>query len=1300
MIEIIEKYFQDNPEWLISHQFDSYHDFIFDKIKYIIETLQEEFTIIESNKNGEHFKIELYVGGLDNQKIYISRPTIEDENGIRPLYPNEARLKDITYAVDIFADMYIRATYFQSKQELKKKGVELKDEIVKEFTKERVKLCSIPIMVKSKMCSLYKQPANILTELGECPYDKGGYFIISGKEKVIVSQEQLVTNRLFVNKINGGTELEKYKFRAQVRNTEEDNTLFPKVIKFYIYNESYMEGKKHNAIVVQLPVKSKIDVKNTSDDSKDLESVNKEVPLCVLFRALGVESDKEIAKYILMNDDFDNTINSQLINFLEPTFHDGSVLYTQMEALNYLQQFTQFNKFADESEIEKFDLVAIQNVLIHEIFPNVGNNFKEKAFILGYYINIFIKTSLGMYSESERDNYMHKRVNVPGNMMISIFRDFYNKFRVNYRLEINLSYSKNALKSLDDIEMLFNEKNLHKVLKTYEITEKIIKSFKGDWGLLDSSPENAEAKRQRQGYVQDLSRLSYVGTLCHLRRIRTPMNTEIKIVEPHKLHPSQWGILCPSESPDGSNIGIIKHLAMTAYITGTSSLNAMKHCLSDHGLIPLGILNINNLGHFTKILINDTWVGIHKDPFTLLNKLRLLKRNAIISIFTGISWNIYRNELNIRIDNGRCVRPLFIVDDGELLIKKNGKFDENMKKNWFELISGSTMKADEFDMIEHAKVYRKDLLGNDYKFDEYDINKGQDKKLNENGSVIEYIDIEDANYHVISMHETDLVNKSHVKFSYCELHPSLALSVYTNTIPFSHHNTGTRNVFSGAQGKQALGMYATNFNQRIDTSGYILHYPQKPLVNNKYDVYSNMDMLPNGENLIVSIMTYSGYNQEDAVIFNRKAIERGCHNVTAYHSYEDEEKVDPKRKVKKLFGNAKTLQGFNNIEIKKADYSTIDELGFPIENKYINDKSVILGKYVEEEVNYNTAQASGQLFNQYQINVSSKKYKDDSHLGSRLMYGHIDKVYKYAKNSNEKKVKIRIRNFKMPRLGDKLGSRHGQKGVCGMILDEEDMPYNKDGIRPDIIINPHAIPTRMTVGHMLETVFAKLGALSGRFIDATAFNSKYVDTLYDELQNYGYDKYGDELLYNGKTGEQMESKIFMGPIFYYRLKHMVADKINWRGGSKMLLPDGGKVSSLTRIAPHGRSQEGGLRAGEMEISCLISYGISSFLKETMFDRADLYTVMVNNETGYIPTYNLEKSKLYNYGNNVEQIFLPYTYKLMTHEAQALGIKQRFITEKTSYYNDYVKPIEVYDEKNDIIEEINIIEDDKDFNKMD
>lgn len=1659
MIEIIEKYFQDNPEWLISHQLDSYHDFIFDKVKYIIKTLQEEFTIIETNETNkqEHFKTELFVGGIDNEKIYLSKPTIKDGNIIRPLYPNEARLKDITYAVDLYADIYIRATYYQSKQELKKKGVELKDEIVKEFTREKVKLCAIPIMVKSKMCSLYKQPANILTELGECPYDKGGYFIINGKEKVIVSQESLVTNRIFVNKVNGGTEIEKYKYRAQVRNTEEDNTLFPKVIKFYIYNDIYQEGKKHNAITVMLPVKSKIDVKNADGDKKDLESVNKEVPLCVLFRALGIESDKDIAKYILMNDDLDESLNSQLVNFLEPTFYDGSTLYTQMEALNYLQQFTQFNKYDDENEAEKFDLVAIQNILIHEIFPNVGSNFKEKAFILGYYVNIFIKTVLGMYKESERDNYMHKRVNVPGNMMISIFRDFYNKFRIQYRLEMNTTYAKKAIKTLDDIELLFNEKNIYKVLKTYEITDKILKSFKGDWGLLDASPENAEAKRQRQGYVQDLNRLSYVGTLCHLRRVRTPMNTDIKIVEPHKLHPSQWGVLCPSESPDGGNIGIIKHLAMTAYITGSADLQGMKKCLTDHGLIPLSMLHINNMTNLTKILINDTWVGIHKDPYTLLQKLRLLKRNAIISIFTGLSWNIYRNELNIRIDNGRCVRPLFIVEHGELLIKRGGTFDENMKKTWFELIKGTTISDEEFDIIEHSKTYRDDLLGTDYDFEKYDISSGMDKKLYENGCVIEYIDIEDANYHVIAMHETDLIDKSHINFTYCEIHPSLALSVYTNTIPFSHHNAGTRNVFSGAQGKQALGMYATNFNQRLDTSGYILHYPQKSLVNNKYDVYTNMDMLPNGQNLIVAIMTYSGYNQEDAVIFNRKAIERGCHNVTGYSLYDDEEAIDNKRKVKKLFGNTKTLQGFNSFDIKKADYSTIDELGFPIENTYINDKSVILGKYIEEEVNYSMAQKSGSLFNQYQSGVTSKKYRDDSKLGSRLIYGHIDKVYKYIKSTGEKKVKIRMRNFKMPRLGDKLGcfkedtevltvegwkkiidvkledkvaildndnvkyenpsqlheynyegklyelksqlvdltvtpnhkmyikkrnakefglfeaqdifgkrvnykkninnfvpenwignkfvipsytektrskkerneiivnmndwltffgiwiaegyvdgnntviatnklrvreeldkvipnmgfkickrvngntyticdiqvadymkqfsvgalhkflpewtwklnkeqcqlllksmelgdghteksntrhyytsskqlcedvsrlalhagystyvrvpkgkeagmqvqfkerdgslrlvtttadnysitiiknknepqvnhghtltqngqtenwidfvgkvycltvrtgvflvrqngkpvwsgnSKHGQKGVCGMILEEEDMPYNKDGVVPDIIINPHAIPTRMTIGHMLETVFAKLAALSGRFIDGTAFNSKYYDKLFDNLEDYGYNKHGDELLYNGKTGEQQQGTIFFGPIFYYKLKHMVGDKINWRGGSKMLLPDGGKVSSLTRQPPHGRSSDGGLRMGEMEVNAVLSHGVGSFMKESMFDRADLYTMLINNEDGYIPTYNLEKSKLYNYGNNVSQIFLPYTYKLMTHEAQALGIKQRFITNNTSYYNENVKPIEVYNEKNDLVEEYNEIEDEKEINKMD
>jgi len=1642
MWDVIDKYFKENPDFLVAHQLDSYNDFIHDKIKYIIHTLQEEFTIIEINKqnNKDEFKIITYVGGKDNNKIYISKPIIKDENGTRPLFPNEARLKDITYSVDIFVDILVEIIHYKSNLPSLKKG-QMKDE-TDTILKEKIKLCSIPIMVKSKMCSLYKQPGPILTEVGECPYDTGGYFIIDGKEKVIVSQETLVTNRIFINKVEGGSDIDKYKYRAQVRNTEEDNNLFPKIIKLYMYNDIYAEGKKHNAITVEIPVKSKIDMKNSGENA-DSADTTKEVPLCILFRAFGIESDKEIAKYILTN--FDDPVNIKILNFLQPTFNDGSHIYTQLEALTYLYNFVQFNQFDTESDKEKYNLVNIQNIIMHDIFPNIGTNFKDKAFILGYYTNVFIKTALGILPDTYRDNYMHKRISVPGTLMISIFRDFYNQFRNNYRKNIDIPYSNGLIKSIDNLKDMFSDARLYLIFDSHFITDKIYKSFKGDWGLLDESA--GDAKRQRQGYVQDLNRLSHLGTISHLRRVRTPMNTDIKIVEPHKLHPSQYGVLCSTESPDGINIGIIKHFAMTTYITGTFNLEAIKECLDDHGVINIKKINITQVSNSTKIMINDTWYGIHHNPYILYNKLKLLKRNAIISIFTGINWNVYKNEIHIRMDSGRCVRPLLIVKDNKLLIKADSKY---MEKSWLQLIKGITIADKDFNLIEHSKEYKKGLLTL-LKYDYNTYNESNaDTKLLQNASVIEYVDIEEVNYILLAMHESELeINKTYA-YTHCEIHPSLAFSTYTNSVPFFNHNQSTRVVMSGAQGKQALGIYATNFNNRIDTASYVLHYPQKPLVNTKYDVYCNTDVLPNGENLIVAIMTYSGYNQEDAVIFNQAAIDRGCFNVTGYNAIVDEEKIDEKRKVKKLFTNTKEMKNFHNINIKEADYSTIDKNGLPIENAYIDDKHVLLGKYVEEEYSYSENNEKNIFSNE--SNVFSTQYRDESKLGSRLTYGHVDKVYLYSTKNQEKKVKIRMRNFKQPKIGDKAGcvkgdvlvltnygwkeikditledkvaildkgslvyenpiklhkydyngklydiksdyidltvtpdhrmyirtpnneefrfcnardcmnngfyykthienyepeewigetytlqfehdkqiiaiddwirliglfiaygsycknkenntnyiqiiyngeiskkylimttftnlqldyefdenktyiikntniikylqqykvnkystyipdfykqlnkkqlrlllsfimskdsittkskvlyeqlsiiaihagyvmnldinkinddtyknniyyehedinatdyinnseqtilndeiikyinnisnyeeseknrlseflktrkntsyslieytitiqkpysnkqlhtmtqqqmeqwidykgyvyclsvrteifmikqnnkicwtgnSKHGQKGTIGMILPTEEMPFNSDGIVPDIIINPHAFPKRMTIGHLLECLLSKLVCCLGKSIDGTAFDNNNLHDLFKYLNNYGFDDNGDELLYNGKTGEQISTKIFIGPTFYYRLKHMTADKINYRIGSKLTLPDGGKISNLVRQPPHGRANDGGLRMGEMEVNAVLAHGVGSLIKETMFDKSDKYSIMVDNDTGRIPIYNLEKSKLYQYNNNISQIHIPYAFKLLSQEAMGLNINPRFITNDMNEYN--------------------------------
>jgi DNA-directed RNA polymerase II subunit RPB2 len=505
------------------------------------------------------------------------------------------------------------------------------------------------------------------------------------------------------------------------------------------------------------------------------------------------------------------------------------------------------------------------------------------------------------------------------------------------------------------------------------------------------------------------------------------------------------------------------------------------------------------------------------------------------------------------------------------------------------------------------------------------------ERLNTHAGAIEYIDVHESNNINIAMSEKDeLKYKTH-----CEIHPSTIFSIYTSTIPFANHNQAPRNIFSGAQGKQALGIYATNFNNRIDTSGYILHYPQKPLVSNIMGKYTHADNLPNGQNLIVAIATYSGFNQEDSIIINKASIDRGVFHITSFKSI-IEETVDNIN----TFGNPKN---YNIRNQKYGNYKHINDKGMPALNHKLSLDDCIIGKVKQEivdvSVSNNDAFAQNSLVSEY-VNVSN--------ICDKTTDGYtIDKII----TMDGKSVKLRLRKMKIPELGDKSCSRHGQKGVFGMILPEIEMPFTtKEGIRPDIIVNPHAFPSRMTIGHLLECVFAKLYAMAGKTTPFTQFEVTPTHE-FKHLNDYGFEKYGDELMCNGRTGEQIETEIFFGPTYYYRLKHMVSDKINYRNKGKMV--------GLTKQPPKGRSNEGGLRIGEMETNVLVSYGISSFTQESMIERSDGELLRVDND---------------------KKVIVPHSWKLLSQELKAMSIDNEWI----------------YDEKE--LEEI--IEDDDNLDELD
>jgi DNA-directed RNA polymerase II subunit RPB2 len=1217
--KIIDTYFKTNNHYITQHHLDSYNYFVTHRIPQIIKSFKGVTVIKPDPTDPSKIKhrIEVFVGGMNGDKLYFDKPTLIDQetNKQRLLLPNEARLYNCSYTADIYADILIKFT--------------LNDTQIEEKILHQVKIGSIPIMLHSKLCALYKQPFHVRREMGECPYDQGGYFIIDGKEKVCVAQERNITNALFVQKSKKDS---VYSYEAFIRTTT-DESIFPKTVRFKVHgpvqtNADSMKNLeaaakrtilKENSIVVSIP---HIDI---------------DIPLFILYRILGVESDYDIITSIT-NGENDPNLVDDIVDFLRPCILDANFAYDHETAVEYVKHFV---------DLKTKD--SLYYILDRDFFPNLENaSFLKKSRYLSYNISQLLHTCLGVAPETDRDNYMYKRIGISGFLLGDIFKDYYNSFRVTFRNLIDKEYQYKKWALQDSLVDKINNSNKNDLFLPSIISDGMLKSLKGSWGL-----------RGVQGIVQDLNRISFIGFLSHLRRVVTPMDSSIKLRRPHQLNTSQYGMVCPSESPDGGSIGLLKNFAILCAISFDVPISSIKQALEPFNIVYHENIIPGDIGTSTYILFNNTWVGIvatHEAP-KLVRWIKLLRRNSLINNLVSISWNVFQRKINILTDNGRATRPLLIVDEKQQKLALDTRGKKHKYTTWLDYIKGHTLDSDKYDFYfagYHDPFALEQFKGKTHA----QIDEVMDV-LEKNSSVIEYIDVEETNTCYIAMYNVDVPKAN---YSHCEIHPSTMFSIYTISIPFANYNAAPRLVFSGAQGKQAIGVYATNFNNRIDTMGYVMHYPQKPLVKTRFSDYMNLDKLPNGQNLIVAVCSYTGYNQEDSIIVNKSAIDRGMFTISYYKCMEAQESINKDIGERVIFTNKNILAALGEtFHVKPACYDKIDENGLPIVNSYISENDVYFGMYeVAEKV---------QAKDQYGNEIKTKEYVDRCQVADKTISGIIDKVVMFKNKQGNKQAKVRLRKYRTVELGDKMASRMGQKGVCGMIMKSEDMPFTKDGLIPDIIINPHAFPTRMTIGHLIECIVAKTCVMQGCEFDAVPFEKHDYESFYSNLEKYNMHKHGDEILYNGRSGEQIPTEIFIGPTYYQRLKHMVADKINYRTT--------GRVMGLTKQPTKGRSNEGGLRIGEMEANAILSHGMSSFIKEAFFERSDKYEFyMDRNENNVIGKQKFAR-----------RIMTPYSVKLLIHELQSMGIDPKIVTD-----TDFDFQVDG-DINNDILPEVDDVDED-------
>ena len=1302
--KVINSYFKENKYFVTKHQLDSYNEFL----KTQLPTTIRQFNPIplsyepkqEKNQNYNKYEINVFIGGSlgkdkdgnkviinDGKNVFIGKPVIYEDGVKKTLYPNEARLKNLTYAAPISASVYVQ---YIEKTSLNSKPKEtiVDGSIFMDPTKvinhngnkiPTITLGKIPIMLHTNACPLRNMTKETLYQMGECPYDQGGYFIIDGKEKVIVAQEFQAPNRIIVSNHNHDTIESSCSIRS-----EDENTFEPaRTTKIVLKNKPtfYKDSAILSYLKQNVSYKKKIDLSislGTKKNKKVFPEINskdkylsvlipnfkREIPLIVLFRALGVITDKSILEHIVY--DVNQETSKKVMKVLEPSLKAYRKIYSKQDAFKYIRtccmdpiydidQFTskdfeQLNsskKAVRDRAAKKYDQYLKQkskkehyeNIFIVDNFnrcflPHVGKDFKSKAFFLGYMTNKIINVNLGISKPTDRDSYLNKRVHISGLLIAALFRDLYFRFKNAVIYSINRAYNSDKLKYQEDITTLINSANANKFFKSNTIDEGFIRAFKVCWNLKGVSCEDWQ-----KGVVQDLNRLSYVGSTSHLRRIHTPIPKGAKIRAPHSLHLTTWGMFCPSESPDGSNIGIIKHLSLTSMITFGCNSSNIRKCVRQLGLKDFREIGVNYIYYLPKVFINGDFVGVHKQPKRFVNQLRLLRRNAKINIYTSISWNVKENEIHINTDEGRCCRPVYIVKNNNLLV--NTDHINNLKSNpdfgWFNLLGSDNKNYNEYSCDYDSSSNISDLKDN---------------------AVVEYIDVSESDSSFIAMFDTDLKHDN-VNYTHCEIHPSLILGIQASTIPFIENNQAPRNLFSGAQGKQAVGVYATNFYNRLDAeSRNVLYYPQKPLVTNRLCDQLNINKLTYGENTIVAIACYTGYNQEDAVIVNKSALERGLFRTLGFRTYESREEVVKGTNNLELFKvpDKKYTLGLKTNDLSNLDentgiINTFDQNNKPIK---VHEGDILIGKVATTE----------------KVDEDGTPLTSDSSVYIRRReYGIIDRVYRNRDNDGYHYCKVKVRKIKIPDLGDKFASRHGQKGTIGIVLNQEDMPVTKEGITPDIIVNPHAIPSRMTVGQLIECIMGKTCCRVGAIGDATAFTHVNADSVADLLQQNKYEKYGNETLYNGRTGCQLKCSIFIGPTYYQRLKHMSGDKYNSRGGN-------GPRTMLTRQPTSGRANGGGLRIGEMERDALLSHGVTSFLKESMVERSDgpspvkkIPVTNICNKTGLIGIVNKEKSIYMENGSNnktnFSEVHLPYACKLFLQELQSMCIAPRLITEKSA-----------------------------------
>ena len=1143
-IELLSRYFEENDFALTRHHIDSYEQCMLHEIPTIIHTANPiVFLKGELNKaEGIYaYRVELFIGGdvptPAELGLQILPPVLSLDSGhtVRRLLPNEARLRNLTYSAQIQADILVRVTFTtETAPGVYSRKTETAPPI------RGFPLFKMPVMLRSCLDPTGVQDPVRLEEMGECRNDYGGYFIICGSEKILITREEQAFNSLYVEQ-KLANDLNGEKAYASVVSLHPETKQTRRVAVTVI---------KDGSIRVGIPM-----IRGT-------------VPLFVLFRAIGVESDEDIVRMIY-------PAPHEQEGDLIPSIYDAYPILNRFLAIKYISSLTK-----GFTEAHVFDIV--QNLML----PHVQDEPLARAQYLAEMVRAALSAAAGKREKTSRDDMRNKRFLTTGTLVRELFNGCFKDFKAAFTLTTDRTYRANSdMYTGSRIFDLFTGKNLMTLFQPATLDKAILRGFRGKWGTNE--------RNTKSGVMQPLARISYLDATSHMRRVVSDFPASEKSTGPRKMHTSQVGYFCTSETPTGSHIGLTKNMSiMTQFSLSAATRPVYDWLKAKGGVIMVGDTTASIRAKAATVQMNGGTVGFTLDPVGLVRTLRFMKWTACLSVTASISFSTSDNMVRIYLDEGRPVRPLWHLNgEGTAFVER---LPVLMTLSWPTLVFGSFPATAEGAALRSVRFL--DPLGENpaATFAEYKA------LLAPVAGFIEYCDPMEMNEAYVSWWgDSESLKPEH---THCEIHPSTLTGLLGSMIPFSNHNQAPRNQLSGSQSKQGIGTMVTNLGTRFDTYSHQLCYGEAPLCTTLfYDVIGRGEM-PYGFNCIIAAASITGYNQDDGLIINSDSIERGMFKSLSFRSYDAVEEVDPISKVHSHIGNPEAIPSWSKTALRAGvDYSLLDERGIIRVGAIIQEGTVLVGRY--------------------KVIPGTNEIKDDSVMPKLYTQGRVDSVAVIHQDNGHLLVRVRIIEMRDPVLGDKFSSRHGQKGTIGALVRAIDMPRTAEGIVPDVIVNPGGLISRMTVAQLVEMVAGRAAAEVTMRMNATSFcnSGDIVRQVGDVLEGLGAERTGENIMYSGVTGEQIRTQIFMCPLYFMRLKHLTEDKVNSRGQ--------GRKEVLTHQPTGGRANEGGLRVGEMERDSLTAHGISSFLQESMMKRGDAATFWICNGCGRIPIFN-EAEKLF------------------------------------------------------------------------